>query len=259
MRVISIEDNPFHQIIYRSSGPRGQVRQRTLPFQRVFVDQLAEGVSAIAVTSDLQGRESGKRNRLLGEVVSEELRLLCDLGEIPSIDGVVMAGDLYDYPECHKLGGTGDVTSVWNSFATDFREVVGVHGNHDVVDGQQLDPEVTVLDGNVSTQMGLSIGGVSGIIGRADRNQRKTESDFSSVLKGILRKKPDVIVLHQGPDDPATGRGGESLIRELLEKGGSSLVICGHCHWEDPYADIVEHQVLNVDGRVMLLVEENAR
>jgi Icc protein len=256
MRIINIEDNPFYQIAYRCSGPRGRVRQRRLLFQRVFVDQLAEGVSAIAVTSDLQGRESGERNRLLGEVVSEELRLLCDLGEIPSVDGVVMAGDLYDYPECHKLGGTGDVTSVWNAFAADFKEVVGVHGNHDMIDEVQLISRVTVLDGNVCSQMGLVIGGVSGIIGRADRNQRKSEPEFSAALKKVLKKNPDVIVLHQGPDDPKTGRAGETLVRELLEKSGSGLVICGHCHWEDPYADIGENQVLNVDGRVMLLVEE---
>ena len=259
MKILNIEDAPFHQIPYRSSGPRGRVRHRRLLFQRVFVDQLAEGVSAIAVTSDLQGREFSERNRLLGEVVSEELRLLCDLGEIPSVDGIVMAGDLYDFPECNKLGGTGDVTSVWNAFAADFREVVGVHGNHDIIDEGQLDPKVTVLDGKVSSRMGLTVGGVSGIIGRADRNQRKSESEFSSALMRALKMELDVIVLHQGPDDPTTGKNGERLVRELLEKNGSSLVIFGHCHWEDPYAEIGEHQVLNVDGRVMLLVEEGVR
>jgi len=257
MQIINVELEPFYEISYISSGARGVVQNRILPFQRVIVDTLPDGVSAIAVTSDLQGREKGERNRLLGEVVSEELRLLSELGDIPAVNGVILAGDLYDYPECHKLGGSGDVTSVWNAFASDFSDVLGVHGNHDMVDELLLKPEVTLLDGNVSSHMGLGIGGVSGIIGRADRNQRKSESEFSIALKNVLKKNPDLIDLHQGPDDPVTGRIGSSLVRELLEKSGNSLVVFGHCPWEDPYAEIGDHQVLNVDGRVMLLVAKH--
>ncbi len=257
MVILDIEQQPFYEIAYKSSGARGQVRQCLLPFQRVFVDQLPDGVSSIAVTSDLQGREQGDRNRLLGEIVSEELSLLSELGDISAVSGVLLAGDLYDYPECHKLGGSGDVTSVWNAFATDFDEVVGVHGNHDTVDELLITPEVTILDGAVSSHMGITIGGVSGIIGRADRNQRKSVSEFSDCLKKVLKKNPDLIALHQGPDDPATGRIGSSLVRELLEKNGSSIVIFGHCPWEAPYAEIGDHQVLNVDGRVMLLVAQD--
>jgi len=255
MKIIGIDELPFHELRYVSSGRRGKVQACVLPFQCVWVDKLPDGVSAIVVTSDLQGREKGGANRLLGEVVCEELELLCDMGEIPAVNGLVLAGDLYDYPECHKRGGTGDVTSVWNAFASAFPSVVGVHGNHDTVDEAALNADVTVLDGNITECMGLNIGGVSGIIGREDRNQRKSEADFSKVLRQVLKKSPDMVVLHQGPDEPVSGRIGDPLVRELLEEQGSSIVAFGHCPWDDPYTEVGEHQLLNVDGRVMLLLQ----
>jgi len=127
MKILNIEAQPFYEIAYKSSGRKGKVQHCRLPFYKVFVDALPDGVSAIAVTSDLQGRESGGKNRLLGEQVSEELKLLADVGDIPHVNGVVLAGYLYDYPDCHKLGGSGDVTDVWNAFAEDFSDVVGVN------------------------------------------------------------------------------------------------------------------------------------
>jgi len=244
VKIINIEKHPFYEIAYISSGRRGTVRHCRLPFYKVFVDALPDGVSAIAVTSDLQGREGGETNRLLGEVVSEELRLLADVGDIPDVNSVLLAGDLYDYPDCHKLGGSGDVTDVWNAFANDFEHVIGVHGNHDMVKEDLLSESIHVLDGDCVDAMGLSIGGVSGIIGSVHRNQRKSEADFKKNLQNVLAKKTGIIVLHQGPDDPETGR------------KGSGIVIFGHCQWEDPYAEVGDHQVLSVDERVMLLMEK---
>jgi len=258
VNILNIEVQPFYEMAYISSGRRGTVRHCRLPFYKVYVDALPDGVSAIAVTSDMQGREGGKKNRLLGEVVSEELRLLADVGDIPHMNGVLLAGDLYDYPDCHKLGGSGDVTDVWNAFGKDFEHVIGVHGNHDMVDDALLSDSVTVLDGNAVDAMGLTIAGVSGIIGSVNRNQRKTEEDFMKMLHSVLAKKTDMILLHQGPDDPETGRIGEPLVREALEHKGSGIVIFGHCQWEDPYVEIGEHQVLNVDGRVMLFVAKDS-
>jgi len=83
VKILSCKSQPFYEMAYISSGRRGTVRHCRLPFYKVYVDALPDGVSAIAVTSDLQGREGGKKNRLLGEVVSEELRLLADVGDIP--------------------------------------------------------------------------------------------------------------------------------------------------------------------------------
>jgi len=259
MKILNIVEQPFYETAYKSSGRRGQAQHCRLPFYKVYVDALPDGISAISVTSDLQGREAGCRNRLLGEVVSEELKLLADVGDISPVNGVVLAGDLYDYPDCYKLGGSGDVTDVWNVFASGFEHVVGVHGNHDMVDDEVLSDAVHVLDGNALDAMGLSIAGVSGIIGSVNRNQRKSADDFCLTLQQVLKKETDMLVLHQGQDDPDTGRIGEPVIRELLEKQGRGVVIFGHCQWQDPYAEIGDHQVLNVDGRVMLLVLDEVR
>lgn len=109
---------------------------------------MPDGINTFVVTSDLQGREENKiNNRLVGEAVADELALLQELGEIPQIDLVLLAGDLYDHPDCGKLGGTGIVTSVWNAFADKFEQVIGVHGNHDIVEDNLLKSNVKILDG----------------------------------------------------------------------------------------------------------------
>ena len=82
MKILSIEGQPFHEISYKSSGPSGKIRNSSLPFFRATVDELPTGISSIVATSDLQGREISGTNRLLGEVVAEELTLLYELEEI---------------------------------------------------------------------------------------------------------------------------------------------------------------------------------
>ena len=85
------------------------MRKVVLPFYKAIVDELPKGISSFVLTSDLQGREQNKKtNRLVGEAVAEELSLLFELGEVPQINFIALAGDLYDHPELHKLGGTGD-------------------------------------------------------------------------------------------------------------------------------------------------------
>jgi len=250
MKIINVEMQPFHELAYVSSGVSGITQ---LPFFKVAVDALPGGVACLVATSDLQGREYGGENRLLGEVVCEELELLQELGEIPTVAAVMLAGDLYDNPESDKKGCSGDVTSVWNAFASTFPAVIGVHGNHDIVDATTLSKQVTVLDGGKAGLHGLMLGGVSGIIGRADRHQRKPAPEFAKALQKVLGSS-DLVLLHQGPDEPATERIGEPMVRELLEKHGESLVIFGHCPWDPPYAEMGKNQLLNVDGKVMVFV-----
>jgi len=257
VKIVDIEKHPFYTLGYKSSGKGGKPQDCTLPFFKVYVDKMPEGVSSFVVASDLQGREKGKANRLLGEVVSEELAYLSELGELPPIAGIMLTGDLYDYPECHKRGGSGDVTSVWNAFHDDFGQVIGVHGNHDMVDNDLLCDDVIILDGNTHDFLGLKVGGVSGIVGSVNRNQRKTEEDFMKALQKVNKDDVDILLLHQGPD-ALDGRIGDPLIRQQFEQKGNALVAFGHCPWDDFYAEQGEHQVLNVDGKVMLLVEGNS-
>jgi hypothetical protein len=87
MIIIKIEDKPFYKLVYRTTGDKGQESFVTLPFYKVKVDVMPQGMNSFVATSDLQGRELNKENnRLVGIAVAEELALLQELGEIPSID-----------------------------------------------------------------------------------------------------------------------------------------------------------------------------
>lgn len=254
IKILEIDETPFHELYYRNSGPKGSVQIQTLPFYKVHVEGLPSHISSIVITADLQGRELNETtNRLAGEAVAEELSLLQDLSQIPPIDLIVLAGDLYDYPEIGKLGGTGNVTSVWIKFAELFPYVIGVNGNHDIISYEEMPQNTHILDGDQKTLNGLKIGGVSGIIGRPDKHQRKTETDFIKSIKSATRKNSDILVLHQGPDDPANDQIGEPLIRKQLKQTDTSLVIFGHCHWQIPFIENESQQLLNVDNRVFIL------
>ncbi len=259
MKFLEISEDPFHELKYRSSGRGGEVRNVTLPFYKAIVDELPKGISSFVITSDLQGREQSKQsNRLVGEAVAEELSLLSELGKIPPIAFIALAGDLYDYPELHKLGGTGDVTSVWNAFATYFPFVVGVHGNHDTVQDSKLAPNTVILDGNSTNYMGVRIGGVSGVIGCSDKNQRKSQQEFMGALTKVTHGKNHLILLHQGPEDIQNEQRGDPEITEHLLSKGSGIVAFGHCHWAKPYIILGKNQVLSVDHRLYLVTTGNA-
>ena len=62
--------------------------------------------------------------------------------------------------------------------------------------------------------------------------------------------------MHEGPNhQSATGSlQGIEEIRELLELAAPCLIVRGHCHWPTPLITLDNaSQVLNVDGRVVLL------
>jgi len=252
MKILDIEKEPFHKLKYHSSGPKRTIAKCILNFYKVKVDVLPEGVTSMVVSSDLQGREDGQANRLVGEYVVDELMTLQEQGLISHVDLVILAGDLYDYPDCLKRGGSGDVTSVWNAFATNFDNVIGVHGNHDMVNENELLSNVTILDGNVIRYKDIKIGGVSGIIGKVTRNQRKSHEQFEHELSNIISKKCDIVVLHAGPDDPENNQRGEPMVRHQLENTNTGLVIFGHCFWGIPQIPIGTNQVLNVDSKVFI-------
>jgi|TARA_R110000851_G_scaffold95521_1_gene207502 hypothetical protein len=114
-----------------------------LPFYRAYATGLPDHVKGIVLTSDLQGREAGGQNRLLGVSVAEALVGLSREGLIPAPDAVFLCGDLYDYPDCHKRGGTGPVDEVFQAFSAMTPEVVGVLGNHDQMEYPEALPDNT--------------------------------------------------------------------------------------------------------------------
>ena len=110
-------------------------------------------------------------------------------------------------------------------------------------------------DVKINGRDALRVGGVGGIIGDPQKPNRRRSDDFLLVLSHVLEAEPEVVVLHEGPDDPDTRRRGNPDIRALLEVAApGTLVLCGHCHWHEPLATLGEGcQVLNSDGRAVLL------
>jgi Icc-related predicted phosphoesterase len=269
MRIVSIEESPFHLLPYRNvSGDRRIVRA-TLPFLRAKVDALPNGLDAIMATADLQGREfptnQSANGRLLGEHLAEHCELLAETGVFPTLDkvGVILSGDLYARELLDKRGGSGDIRQVWAAFAQRFRWVAGVAGNHDffgkspsVPDFKAFlrQPKTHFLDGHVVELDGLKIGGLSGVVGDSTRKLfRREENAFASEIKRLVGAPLDLLVMHDGPDAGDTKRGWPSM-REALERSRPILVIRGHAHWESPLATLQNGtQVLNVDSRVVVI------
>ena len=182
MRLTGIDPTPFHSLPYWTSAPSRTPCQRELPFFHAKAEGLPNDIGCLVLMSDLQGREylSDRlegTERLLGEAVAEELSLLVGLGEIPPISTVMICGDLYEYPDCRKPGGTGPVEAVFLSLSRVSEEVIAVLGNHDsLASTTKLPAKIVVLNGNVvKTNFGLRVGGLGGIIGDPKRHNRHME------------------------------------------------------------------------------------
>lgn len=257
MRIVSVDKDPFFTLSYRCSGPRGKsILKQALPFFKAKVDALPFGVDAMILTSDLQGRENDPRNRLVGVRVAEELSRLVADNIIPQAQVALLAGDLFDYPEMNKRSGSGEVIDVWQAFSERFNQVVGVHGNHDFIKNPKALPSnATVLDGSCAYTHGLKVGGVSGVIGKPTKNQRRTSEDFYGLLDKVTLENPDILILHQGPDDALDARRrGDPLVREHLESTYTGLTVFGHCYWPAPFVmPLGSGQIVNVDSRVLIV------
>ena len=264
MRLLDIAATPFWEKPYRQAGPGGEIQAATLPFLHAFVDTLPPDVEALLVCSDLQGREpmhpAEPSSPLLGEALLTDLTLLAESGEIPDLRhcGVLLLGDFYADPDLRARGVHGDVGAVWRSFADHGRWVVGVAGNHDLIDRPPVAdrPNTFLLDGDTRDIDGLRLGGVSGIIGavKEGRVWRRSEAAFIHVMQTVLRADPDILLLHQGPDAATAEGPGHPAIRATLEAAPPTLTLCGHVHWSVPLATLSNGgQVLNVDGRLVVL------
>lgn len=270
MRIIEFHTEPIATFLFLNAGRGpGQFYEDRLPVHHARVDRLPEGISAVVVTADLQGRERfqdamGGPPRLLGEVVPrrlvEEVFPSLDIDD-PNCVAALLAGDFYTVPALDKRGGTGDVTSVWRAFGDCFNWVAGVAGNHDLFgDGRNSRPRfqspLHYLDGETVDVSGLRVGGIGGIIGNVSRPQRRDEEDYLRTLELVLEKRIDVLLMHDGPDGLETGQRGNSRIRAALEHQQPLLAIRGHDHWPQPFAQFSSGlQILNVDARVVILTD----
>jgi Icc-related predicted phosphoesterase len=263
---ISSLGHPITSIAFLNASRRGTPETDSLPVLLAHVDALPGDLAAVLVAADLQGvvpdwHDDG-RPRLLGEELADVYLTLADEGVVPpaAATGVMLAGDLYSAPDASERGASGDVRSVWEAFASAFRWVVGVAGNHDRF-GSTRDQArfvarrgVHLLDGDVVALDGLRVGGVGLIAGNPNKPGRRSEADQLGLLELVLTERPDVLVVHQGPTGASDQRGSLG-IRDELSRHPPPLTICGHCHWHRPLFELDGHaQILNVDGRAVVLV-----
>lgn len=269
MRITSIGEQPFVEFPYFNAGrrPNDFTRER-LPVYKAIVDELPESIDAIVATADLQGLDidpcDGNTGLpLLGITMPAKLETVLDnLNVSRSRTAALLAGDFYTYPDLHGRGGTGDVTKVWDAFARSYKWVVGVAGNHDTFGDQPShfpkmhSDHVHLLNANRIDMAGLSVAGISGVIGNPRKNFRRAHFDFIETLDSILAEPTDITVMHIGPDFPALkGCKGVLEIREVIEKRKPSLVVRGHCHWPQPLVELTTGtQILNVEATVVILV-----
>ena len=76
-------------------------------------------------------------------------------------------------------------------------------------------------------------------------------------MERCTRKRPDILLLHQGPEDKNRHQVGNPAIALSLETGFSGFTLFGHTHWpEFPLIEIGDGQGLNIDTRVVIVKPE---
>jgi Icc-related predicted phosphoesterase len=144
--------------------------------------------------------------------------------------------------------------------------VCGVAGNHDLFGTTPAElaefakaAGIYYLDGDTVSVDSFRIGGVGGIIGRASKDFRRSEAEYRITLRQVLAARPDLLVLHSGPDVPSEELPGSAGVRDCLMEAAPTLVVCGHCYWESPFQFLANGtQVCNVDSRVVVLQQKVA-
>ena len=268
MEIITFKNNITLSICYRAVAPGSErIIDKELPIFIGEISKLPEGLQGIIVTSDLQGIVvKDRENILLGEVLAETLVLYVEieLGLDPKKFGVVLCGDLFATLE--KRGGLGDVRNVWNKFNEGFKWVVGVAGNHDDFGSKDEFEEfknkvdINYLHNETKQLDNLVVAGISGIIGNPDKVNRIEEGNYIGMIKKLLKENPNMLLLHQPPDNPIDNLVGNGKVRDTLEGAKPILVFCGHKHWKQALTKLSNGtQVLNVDSRVVILVNRDIK
>jgi Icc-related predicted phosphoesterase len=261
LTIRSLPPEPVHELRYLNAARRGGTETMRLPVLRGVVGGLPEGIDAIVATSDLQGIVPDPRTRaaaLLGVAVAGVLEDLGFERVIPRATrtGVLLAGDLYSVPEANKRGGYGDVSDVWSAFADRFAWVAGVAGNHDDVTSVPRGEAVHVLDTEEATIAGTRVAGVGLICGDPSRRGRREEDEQLARIELVAETRPDILVLHEGPQGDGRQQPGHEGIRQIVERCRIGLTVCGHVHWDTALASRDDTHIINVDARVVVLVRE---
>ncbi len=253
---------------YNAAPGGGATERIAIPLHHAEVDLPPSELEGILITGDLQfyhDKNVPAEDRILmGYVIAEEIHELCENGLLPPPHrlGVMLVGDMYAEPCLTKRGGSGDVEDIWHTFANHFRWIAGVAGNHDLYEGQAKFPSsfrkrenIHALHYDTVELDGLTIGGISGISGNPRKIWRYSDHEFQSGISEMLRSHLDCLLLHQGPVGPEKSMRGAQMINEALGSAAHQpdIVAFGHCHWSQPDAMQNGMQLLNSDGRAILL------
>lgn len=270
MKILYLNPDPIHFVPcwvpppshLRNCGGPGLLSQPMAVLEATAAE-LPDNLDAIFLTSDLQGFTNfGGEMTLMGLALPSELALFVEIyrpeWRLDRI-GAVLCGDLFALE--NRRGGMGDSLPVWQAFRDTFRWVAGVSGNHDIIGNEnrgvaklKFEPGIHHLDGAMAQVDGLRIGGVSGIIGPPRKFNRREAPDFLAALKKVVVKKPDLLLLHEGPDFPEKDWMGNPAIRETLEAGPPTTVVFGHDQWPEALQALPNGtQLLNVDHRVVVV------
>ncbi len=251
MKLCSVDREPVFVVDCIEPLARGQRANATMPVYQGYVEGLPRCLDGVLVASDLQAREPTEANRAIGVVMAE--RISSWIGELklkPNKIGVLLAGDFYTSRTLHRRFGVGAVDDVWDAFDVRFRWVTGVLGNVDRL-GRKARKRYTLLEGKTVERDELRVGGISGIIGPAKMENRRSEAEFIADVSKVLGRNPDIVVVHEGPSANPELPGTDSIRKAF--KGYKGLVICGHNKWPHPVATLGPTTILNTDGRCILL------
>ncbi len=190
----------------------------------------------------------------VGLVIPEIIaNLLRNKGISPQRVLVLLCGDLTGDPD---RGSNIEVNRVWTAFESVFKNVVGVLGNHDLLDANT---SFQILDGDVISFGKLKIAGVSGIIGKPSKPNRKPQQTYQNFLLQVLKRRPHVLLLHESPRIPGSSlRGNIEIARWLQQSSVGTLICTGHVRWESIVASLPPHLIMNVEHRVIILRKQNS-
>lgn len=277
LQIVDIAREPLERIPYITAASKGAgLSYEWLPIYWGEMLGIPEELDALVIASDLQGIaghrsvEAQEANqvvgsargaqKLLGEELAETLALLLQI-HLPDLNPakvmVCLCGDLFTDPA--RRGASGDPLSVWRAFRKYFGFVTGVAGNHDLLTREGIDELSSTAgihyfsDAKEISYGGLTIAGLGGIIGRADKPNRMVKADYLEALRQLVRQGPDILLLHESPEIGAQGLPGSLDIYKELQGASVPLVCCGHIHWEQGLAELDDGpQVLNADSRAYI-------
>lgn len=265
IQITSINPDPIEQISFLTI-PKNSIEpaEFQLPVYKGKVTGLPKNIESIVVTSDLQGVVIiHNETILLGEFLAEQLQLIYSyyFPDIKLKNSIAfLCGDMY--ANLIKRGQGGNPTYVWEKFSNTFGYTIGIAGNHDhFEDGithiNQLE-NTTLLTNNVVKIKDITIAGLSGIIGRPDKNFRLDETTYTKALRSLLKKKPDILLTHLSPMIPEKNLLGEILLTTELQNAEKTIMFCGHSHWDIIKPQTISNttQILNADSKVYILICE---